>query len=290
MAWYQKRTGKPRAFGRWSDNMFLQRAVIALTLGPLALLLVYLGGWFYFLPLALILLLATAEYVSITRRLGWHTSAALLLPAVLLQFVVAQWFAASWTGPAIVVALLAVLAYSLWLYEQRRSESVPIDWMGMSFGLLLLGWFGSHFFRLRGLEVMAWQWTTLILVSNWVADSAAYVVGKFLAGRILGKHPLSPRLSPNKTVEGYVGGIVLGTAGTAVAASLLQLPLLLSLLIALLISMVSPLGDLAISLLKREAGVKDSGTIFRGHGGALDRVDSLMWSVAMSYYVILLLS
>ena len=119
-----------------------------------------------------------------------------------------------------------------------------------------------------------------------MADSAAYVVGKFLAGNVLGKHHLSPRLSPNKTVEGYVGGIVLGTALTILLAYFLQLPLVEALILGLLISFISPLGDLGISLLKREAGVKDSGTIFGGHGGALDRVDSLIWSVAMAYYVV----
>ena len=153
-------------------------------------------------------------------------------------------------------------------------------------GVMLIGWLGSHFFSLRSIDTMAWQWTMLAMVSTWMADSAAYVVGKFFAGNVLGKHPLSPRLSPNKTIEGYVGGIILGTALTVLLAFLLQLPLMEALILGLLISIISPLGDLGISLLKREAGVKDSGNIFGGHGGALDRVDSLVWSVAMAYYVV----
>jgi phosphatidate cytidylyltransferase len=137
------------------------------------------------------------------------------------------------------------------------------------------------------METMAWQWTMLAMTSTWIADSGAYFVGKFLAGNILGKHHLSPRLSPNKTVEGYAGGIFLGTAFTVALAYFMELPLVGALILGLLVSIVSPMGDLGISLLKREAGVKDSGTIFRGHGGALDRVDSLIWSIAMAYYLVL---
>ena len=126
----------------------------------------------------------------------------------------------------------------------------------------------------------------LVFVSTWVADSAAYVVGKFLAGNVLGKHKLSPRLSPNKTIEGYVGGIVLGSALTVLTAYLLQLPLEVALVLGLLISTLGPIGDLGISMLKREAGAKDSGTTFRSHGGALDRIDTLMWTVTIAFYVI----
>jgi phosphatidate cytidylyltransferase len=94
-------------------------------------------------------------------------------------------------------------------------------------------------------------------------------------------------LSPNKTVEGYIGGIVFGTIITAVVANWLQIPLAVGLVLGLLSSIISPLGDLAISLLKREANVKDSGVLFPGHGGALDRLDTLLWSVTMAYYLAL---
>lgn len=271
-------------------KMFLQRAIIALTLGPLALVAVYLGGWFYFLPLVAILLLATLEYVHITRAMGWRASHVVMVPVVLLQLIIGQWYTPATAGAVLVVSLLVIIGYTLLLYERHQSTSVPMDLMAMVLGLVLLGWVGSHFFRLRGLPEMAWQWTMLALVGTWVTDSSAYVVGRFLAGRVLGRHQLSPRLSPNKTIEGYMGGVILGTAVTMGLAYYLQVALLPALVIALLITIVSPLGDLTISLLKREAGIKDSGTIFKGHGGALDRVDSLLWSVTMAYYVVLLLA
>lgn len=263
-----------------------QRAVIALVLGPLALYLVYLGGFFYFIPLALILLLATIEYGQLVEKLGLLPSIWLLAISSLLFYAVAWWAEPFASSVVLVITLLLALFYALWLYETREDGVALPTWMAMIGGIVLLGWLGSHFFRLRTIEPMGWQWTILVLVSTWCADSAAYVVGKFLTGSVLGKHQLSPRLSPNKTVEGYAGGIVLGSALTVLTAYLLGLPLPLALLLGLLISILTPLGDLGISLLKREAGAKDSGTMFRSHGGALDRVDTLIWSVSIAFYVL----
>lgn len=267
--------------------MLWQRALIAFTLGPLALYLVYLGDWFYFLPITLILLLAAYEYSQMMREIGLTVSYGLLAVGVLLQLVSAQWPGLSLWGPGLLLSLLAILAYVLWLYEGRRSETAPLDWMAMMGGLLLFGWLGGHFLRLRGLEVAPWQWTILALTSTWAADSGAYLVGKFLAGKVLGRHQLSPRLSPNKTVEGYFGGVAFGVLFTLGFATLLQLPWTIALVLALLVSLISPLGDLGISLLKREAHIKDSGTVFGVHGGALDRIDSLLWSVTIAYYLVL---
>ena len=268
-------------------STFAQRAIITFTLGPLALYFIYLGGFFYAIPLALVLAVAAVEFSQMGRNLGWKTSPWVLVPLVLPFFIVGWWREWNLLGPVTLVALLVVMVYALWLYEVKKDDSAPATWMAMVGGVMLIGWLGSHFFSLRTMDTMAWQWTMLAMLSTWIADSAAYVVGKFLAGNVLGKHRLSPRLSPNKTVEGYVGGIVLGTAFTVGLAYFLHLPLAGALILGLLITIISPMGDLGISLLKREAQVKDSGTIFGGHGGALDRVDSLVWSVAMAFYLVL---
>ena len=264
----------------------VQRAVIALTLGPLALYLIYLGGYFYFVPLALILLLATYEFTGLTLRIGWLVSVWLMLPAVAALYAVAQFFDPQFIPVVFAVALLAAMIHALWLYESRSDGLALPTWSATVLGLVLLGWLASHFFLLRRLDTMAWQWTMLMFLSTWFADSAAYVVGRFLAGNVLGKHPLSPRLSPNKTVEGFLGGMVLGSALTVGVAYLLGLPLTLAAGLGLLISSIGPFGDLGISLLKREAGAKDSGRTFGSHGGALDRVDSLIWSVTITFYLV----
>ena len=266
--------------------MFLQRALITFTLGPIALYLIYLGGFFYFVPLAIILLLASLEYSHIVQKIGWQISPFLLLPVVIPQWILAQWPDQTLFGPVLLISLLLITAVALWQYEMRSSQTVPANWFATMAGFILFGWLCGHFFRLRTLPDMAWQWTMLAMLSTWIADSGAYVVGRFLAGRfIFGRHALSPRLSPNKTVEGFMGGIVLGTSFTVFIGSLVGITLLPALLLGLLVSTMGTVGDLGISLLKREAGVKDSGTLFPGHGGALDRIDSLMWTVAIAYYL-----
>lgn len=267
--------------------MFLQRAIVTLTLGPLALWLIYLGGLFYFIPIALVLLLATHEYTHIIQKLGWTTSFALLSPLVALQWAAGQWSDGVWSQLAFVLAVFVVMTYGIWRYEYKQSEKALAEWLGMLGGVVILGWLGSHFFRLRAMPNMAWQWTMLAMLATWIADSGAYLVGKFLAGRVLGRHKMSPRTSPNKTYEGLFGGAVLGTVFTVLIGNYLGLTTGLVLVLGLSVSLLSPLGDLGMSLLKRQAGVKDSGTLFPGHGGALDRIDSLMWSVTMAYYLVM---
>ncbi|MCB8945467.1 MAG: phosphatidate cytidylyltransferase [Ardenticatenaceae bacterium] len=262
--------------------MFRQRVIVFLTAGPLMVYLIYRGGLFYVIPVTAVLLLATYEYAQIVRKLGWQMPLWLLLPAVFLQLLAGYNPAVDYFAPFLVISLLAAIAYVLWLYEKRLSETAVADWFALMAGILILGWIGSHFLRLIQL---GWQWTMLAIVSAWIADTGAYVVGKFMTNRILGRHHLSPRLSPNKTIEGFIGGIIIGTGITLALANPLHIPLWAALLLGLLSSIVSPLGDLAISLLKREAGVKDSGTLFPGHGGALDRIDTLLWSVTMAYYL-----
>ncbi|MCP5094840.1 MAG: phosphatidate cytidylyltransferase, partial [Chloroflexi bacterium] len=192
--------------------MFLQRALVTLTLGPLALYLIYLGGWPYFILIVAVLIMATIEYATLMRHMGWTTSLWILLPAVALQWVAGQWPSVVAFVPALILGLFFAMCYSLWLYERNKSHTVTADWMAMVGGIMLIGWVGSHFFLIRSMDGMAMEWTFLAMLGTWIADSAAYVVGKFLAGKfLLGRHQLSPRLSPNKTIEGYVGGIFFAT-------------------------------------------------------------------------------
>jgi phosphatidate cytidylyltransferase len=275
---YQKKVDKADVP---SGSKFVQRFLTTFTVGPLALYLIYLGGWFYFIPVTALIILASIEYASLLGNLGWRLPLWLLIPSVLLQLVAAQWPALNLFAPALVVSLFATMIYALWLYERRVDTVVPASWIGLAAGILLLGWISGHFFRLRGLGELAVQWTILAIVSTWLADSAAYVFGT-----LIGKRKLAPRLSPNKTVEGYVAGVILGTLLTLVLGAVMNLPWTIALLLGLLISIFSPAGDLGISLFKREAGVKDSGNLLPGHGGALDRIDSLIWSVTIAYYVL----
>lgn len=269
--------------------MFTQRLIVALVVGPVMLVATYLGGWYFFIPILFLMLVAGWEYANIMRVLEHKLPLGLLLPAIALILLGAWQPQLNLSGFALFLGVFAGLIYCLSLFERGITLDAALDWFALVTGIVLLGWVGSHFFLLRGLPENGWQWTTVALMSIWSADMAAYAVGKWLAGRVLGRHTLAPRLSPKKTVEGYVGGIVAGTAMAIVTAAVLELPLVLAGIAGLAVSIFGLFGDLSISMLKREAGLKDSGRLFPGHGGALDRSDSLIWAIAIVYYLVVFL-
>lgn len=266
--------------------MLTQRVIVALIVGPVLLAATYFGGWFYFIPVAFLMLAAGVEYANIMRVLKHNTPLWLLLPGIALLLISAWQPALNLTGVAFTTVVFAALIYCLVLFERGISLDAALDWFAMITGIVLLGWVGGHFFQLRGLPDDGWRWTMIALLGIWSADMAAFGVGKYLAGRVLGRHALAPRLSPKKTVEGYIGGIVAAVIVTVVAAFILDVSPVLAGLAGLAVGVFGLFGDLSISLLKREAGLKDSGKLFPGHGGALDRSDSLIWAVAIVYYLV----
>lgn len=266
-----------------------QRVIVALIIGPGLLLAEYFGGLVYFIPVSVLLLIAGSEYAAITRALGRQVPNWLLLPLIAVLLAAGQWAIPNLMGAALLFSMMAVVFFALKMHEWSASTDAALDWFTLVAGFMLLGWLGSHFFQLRNLPENGWQWTLIALISIWTADAAAFATGKFLVGRVLGRHALAPRLSPNKTIEGYLGGIIASVLITLAIAYFLDLPLLLAGIVGLAVSALSVVGDLSISLLKREAGVKDTGRLFPGHGGALDRFDTLIWAVAIAFYLIVFL-
>jgi len=188
--------------------------------------------------------------------------------------------------PLILTALiLATITWHLIDFERGRNQT-GTDFGVTVAGYMYLGWLGAYFVDLRFLEEGVW-WFFLVLGSVWLADSFAYFIGSGF-----GKHLLCPRLSPKKTWEGYWGGVVLGTLGTVGLTYLFTalggpaLPWWKAVILGGVLSLLTTLGDLGESMLKRFAGVKDSGSIMPGHGGFLDRIDSWLWGVAIGYYLI----
>lgn len=151
-------------------------------------------------------------------------------------------------------------------------------------------WFATSLFFYLGLgwieneAVFSPVLMIILLAFVWINDVGAYVFGS-----LLGKRPLAPEISPGKTWEGFTGGILLnGAAGAAIYKITGDYDLYFWVAIGVLISMASTIGDLFESKLKREAGVKDSGTLIPGHGGILDRFDSLLFSAPLFYLAILI--
>ncbi|MBV9232275.1 MAG: CDP-archaeol synthase [Chloroflexi bacterium] len=188
----------------------------------------------------------------------------------------------------------ALLISFPWLFFRQDLDGAMIDWALTLAISIYVGWSTSFFLLLRGYEPGAihigghpWLflprgiwWLLATLLGVWGFDSAA-----FFAGRYFGRHRLAPRISPAKTWEGVLGGMVFSiAAGLLFTAIPLGVPWYLAILLGLLIGTAAVLGDLAESLIKRQTHVKDSGQIMPGHGGLLDRIDSLLFAVIVVYF------
>jgi len=177
----------------------------------------------------------------------------------------------------------AVILSLLWLLRYSQREGAFIGWAWTVAGILYIGWLLSYFVALRGLD-NGRDWVFLALFATFGSDTAAFFIG-----RALGKHRLAPHISPGKTWEGAIAGILGSIIVSLVLINLLNLPLGYggAILLGVLVSVFGQLGDLVESLLKRNMGVKDSGKLIPGHGGFLDRIDSVVFvGIVVFYYAL----
>ena len=201
-----------------------------------------------------------------------------------LLFILSPHFDYDILAPPLLLTSAVVLSL-IWLLLRPQKEGAFAGWAWTIAGILYIGWLLSYLVALRELDDGR-NWVFLALFATFGSDTAA-----FFAGRALGRHKLSPHISPQKTWEGAIAGLL----GAIVISLLFTIPTPLSLplsygqaiLLGLLVSIFGQLGDLAESLLKRSMGVKDSGRLVPGHGGFLDRMDSIVFaSIVVYYYVV----
>lgn len=261
----------------------LVRILTALVAIPLFLGLLYVGKWPLFALVAGMGLIGFFEYARMWRARQVHVSLPVGGAAVLALFCWA--FLAPGNGLLLGAVITAtVLALLVWLVL-RYQEGRVLDALVTVFGVFYIGWLLSHLLLLRGLGGgTGWdtglRWVALAFLCTWVADSVAYFVGM-----ALGKRKLAKAISPNKSVEGAVGGgvstVVVGWLwGPVVGIAPWQ-----GAFVAVAAFLLSVLGDLSESALKRYTGVKDSGELLPGHGGVLDRFDSSLFVLPFVYYV-----
>ncbi len=265
--------------------MLLQRVLVAIVLMPIGITLIYFGGPAYVALIALILGLAAWEYAKLFRAGGFRPAGVLLVGctlAITLGRAANGFESAHWI---IGLLIMISMSYHLIAYERGR-EQAGTDFAITLSGALYIGWLGAYLISLRDLPDGLW-WILLALPAVWLADSGAYFIG-----RRFGRHQLSPRLSPKKTWEGYIGGIVTGALGGALLAYAWNrlAPGVMTpwqgAVLGLVLSVLTPLGDLGESMIKRQVGIKDSSNLIPGHGGAFDRIDSWLWGGVIGYYVI----
>lgn len=285
-----------------------KRVAVAAVGIPIVLGLVYLGGWFLAVPLAVFAALAVHEVARFAREKAIRPMEWIAAPAVAALVLLAAWqgtfqgFAPHALSVVALTAFAALVAGLRW----RGPEGAPLPsaavtvlavvyvGLALSFAPLLhalparAGWAPlSAVGAAAGLAAVA-----LPLAVTWIGDAAAY-----FAGSAWGRRKLAPSLSPNKSWEGFWAEVVAGAVAAvgwilvvrALGMAAPSAGIAVFALVGALIAVSAVVGDLVESLLKREAGVKDSGTLFPGHGGVMDRIDSLLFTIPSAYLALVLL-
>ena len=272
-----------------ASNLAL-RVVSSLLLFPLLVWVAWVGGAPFAVVLAVAAGLAALELTSMFTDLGLPEVFGALVAGTL---PLVPWWASLKGQPAAashIPVLLAVAAMALLVLNLFRPG--PIERAPQRVAASALAWLycGVLISTVAALRVrFGFVWVILSFAATWMNDIAAY-----FAGRFFGKTPLFPKVSPKKTWEGFAGGVagsVLGALGTKAfflvvpqpAGERFDLPWLACACVGLGASVLGPLGDLAESMLKRAAGVKDSGNLIPGHGGLLDRIDALLFVAPWIY-------
>jgi phosphatidate cytidylyltransferase len=261
---------------------FLSFAVIM----PLAIGLTFAGGWVYALSITIVLGIGGHEYTAAMRTGGYRPYRRILMGTILL-IALAQGagLMPGVLGPGLAAFLLIAMLAMLAAYGEGDHQ--PAINFGITVtGALYIGWLGAHLIAIRQLPD-GLHWTLVAVLGTGFADVGAYVIG-----RAFGRHPLSPVVSPGKTWEGYLGGAITATGMGALVAALsaasgAAIRTVDGAVIGLLVGLLSPAGDLAMSTFKRMVNIKNFGTLLPGHGGMLDRLDSMLVGVTVAYYCII---
>jgi phosphatidate cytidylyltransferase len=254
----------------------VRRILVAIPAVVVAIAIIVTPSIVFMLAAIVIGILCLREYLEMA-----HATRPLAIPAyaTVAALVVAAHFGTSYT-------VLMIFAASFPVLFAFAADARHRDGSTVSMGVTMLGvvWIGiplAHAVFLRGLPDHGAALLIDVLVGTFVTDTAAYATG-----RMFGSHKIAPSLSPNKTVEGLVGGFIIGTMGFWFAGLYQNwLSGTDALIIGAAVAAIAPVGDLFESMLKRDLGKKDTGTLFGPHGGILDRLDAVLFTVVVGYYL-----
>ena len=275
--------------------MLKKRFITALWGIPLLVAIIWFGEpWLFTTFVAIWGLLAVIEFFRLVSRLKispiyifgilW-TLLFIVMRNPLLPDLIEPYFDFSLVAPVLFSAGIITSLTTL-LARKEKFNAFPA-WAWTFAGILYVGWLLGYIVALRGIEDGR-NWVFYALFCTFGSDTAAFFIGS-----AIGRHKLAPSISPGKTWEGAIGGL-LGAVGVSFLF-LLPTPVTLTsqlnwwqaIVLGLLVSIFGQVGDLVESLLKRNAGAKDSGTLIPGHGGILDRMDSIVFAVVVVYYWII---
>ncbi|HEX7830854.1 MAG TPA: phosphatidate cytidylyltransferase [Thermoanaerobaculia bacterium] len=254
------------------------REITAAIASPIA---IWIIGWshqyVFNATIALIAVLAMYEFLALGRAKGYSLPIPLCI-AIMLIIMAAFILPQISVELGMFVALLVIPA-SYVFSKNSLEDSLPSSAVAV-LATTYVGMLGGSLIRLRHDFPVGWKLVFFLLLVVWLGDSGAYYTGKRF-----GKHKLSPRISPKKTIEGLIGGFVASVVTALVIhfTFFKEFPLIHAIIAGVILSFAGVVGDLAESMWKRSAAVKDSGTLIPGHGGFLDRFDSILFTAPILY-------
>ncbi len=278
MATARRRESGSEQEPRKKSSDLIPRILVAIPAVVFAALIIWQGEWVFALGVGALAIVCVHELSVMFERARPVRLAAMI---AVVGLVVAGTLGDETTVLMVFMATLPLTFFLAVAIPQRERVTASI-----SVTILMIMWIGlgvAHAVMLRGLD-HGGALVLMILLGTFFGDTFAY-----FGGRLFGRHKMSPVISPNKTWEGLACGIVLGTLVVWYAAQTYSDDGWISgmdgLLLGLAVVIAAPIGDLFESLIKRDMGTKDTGTLFGAHGGALDRVDAAIFAIVAGYYV-----
>ncbi len=260
----------------------LTRILTILVSVPVIFVCTYYGGWLFFALVSVLAVQSLNEFYGLMNRKGYVPS----YPIGFLVTLFFMWFTTytvkhpHWEPYAtgiLTTAIILTFAGGIFL---RKAQDSTVNASITLLGILYIGWMFSYLILIREFTAHG-AYLFFLMISIWTCDTAAYLVGTYF-----GKVKLSPYISPKKTVEGAVAGFVIAIAAAFVFSKFTGMNTIHAVILGTIIGLVGQISDLVESLIKRDAGVKDSSNVLPGHGGALDRMDSFILAAPIMYYYI----
>ncbi len=264
-----------------------RRLLAAAVFLPCFAIIAHRGGIYYLILVDMIIVVGLFEFYKMMEDKGLRPYNGV----VVLSGGVLPWCLffrqGIYSNVLLTLTFIAVMIVEL----IRRDKGHAVYHISVTiFGVLYISWLGSHLMLLRELPIIAgldyavgFTFVIIVFTMTWSYDTGAYIFGK-----MFGRRKLFPSISPGKTVEGALGGTFLSIVGILIARELMdtQLGIVDAVALAIAASVIGQLGDLVESMIKRDAKIKDSSTAIPGHGGILDRFDSLLFTAPLIYYIL----
>jgi phosphatidate cytidylyltransferase len=271
--------------GARKDDSVAKRVLASMIFIPCLIIIARRGGYYYLALIDIMILIGLWEFYRMMEAKGLKPYKMMGI----LSGLALSWYVFFQQGIYANVLLSVIFIGIMVLELARKEKGLAVYHISVTlFGVFYVAWLGSHLILLRelphlkGLDYsLGFSFVIITFALTWCYDTGAYFIGSWL-----GRHPLLPSVSPGKTLEGAVGGIVSSIIGIIVAratiAPYITLPQAIGLAFAA--SVIGQLGDLSESMIKRDVKIKDSSKTIPGHGGVLDRFDSLLFTAPMIYY------